>query len=152
MVALEIRKFPNYPLRFVLDYATAGSSGIDLFSADEAEIQPMSVAKIHTGTGIKLAKGYEAQIRSRSGLALKHQVIVLNSPATIDNDYDGEICVILYNLGSEPYRINIGDKIAQLCVVRYERCVIDSGLEDELCRHNNPPKTRGVGGFGSTGF
>ncbi len=127
-------------------YATKKSAGMDLSAAlDHAiELGPGDRALIPTGLSIALPAGFEAQIRPRSGLALKHGVTVLNSPGTIDADYRGEIGVLLINHGKEPVVIERGMRIAQMVVERYEHVeweVVDSLDETE----------RGEGGFGSTG-
>lgn len=127
-------------------YATAKSAGMDLSAAlEEAfELGPGDRALIPTGLAIALPEGFEAQIRPRSGLALKHGVTVLNSPGTIDADYRGEVKVLLINHGKEPFTIERGMRIAQMVVERYETVswsVVDSLDESE----------RGAGGFGSTG-
>lgn len=127
-------------------YATEQSAGMDLSAALEEAIElgAGDRALIPTGLSIALPPGYEAQIRPRSGLAIKHGVTVLNSPGTIDADYRGEIKVVLINHGKEPFTIERGMRIAQMVVERYETVgweVVDS-LEES---------TRGAGGFGSTG-
>lgn len=127
-------------------YATEQSAGMDLTAAlEEAiEIGPGERALIPTGLSIALPSGFEAQIRPRSGLALKHGISVLNSPGTVDADYRGEIKVILANLGKEPFTIERGMRIAQMVIARYEQVrwnVVESLDETE----------RGAGGFGSTG-
>lgn len=127
-------------------YATEQSAGMDLSAALEEAIElgPGDRALVPTGLSIALPPGYEAQIRPRSGLAIKHGVTVLNTPGTIDADYRGEIKVILINHGKEPFTIERGQRIAQMVVERYETVgweVVDS-LEESA---------RGEGGFGSTG-
>ena len=127
-------------------YATEDSAGMDLSAAlDEAiEIAPGQRALVPTGLSISLRPGYEAQIRPRSGLALKHGITVLNAPGTIDADYRGEIKVILANLGSEDFTIERGMRIAQMVVARHanvEWNIVESLEETD----------RGTGGFGSTG-
>ncbi|MGB0719610.1 MAG: dUTP diphosphatase [Bdellovibrionales bacterium] len=127
-------------------YATEQSAGMDLSAALEEAIEmgPGDRALIPTGLSIALPAGYEAQIRPRSGLAIKHGVTVLNSPGTIDADYRGEIKVILINHGQEPFTVQRGMRIAQMVVERYETVgwqTVDT-LEDT---------DRGAGGFGSTG-
>lgn len=127
-------------------YATALSAGMDLSAAlEEAlELGPGDRALVPTGLSIALPAGYEAQIRPRSGLAVKHGVTVLNAPGTIDADYRGEIKVVLINHGKEPFTIERGMRIAQMVVERHEHIeweVVES-LEDT---------DRGEGGFGSTG-
>jgi dUTP pyrophosphatase len=127
-------------------YATEQSAGMDLSAALEEAIElgPGERALIPTGLSIALPSGYEAQIRPRSGLALKHGVTVLNSPGTIDADYRGEIKVIIANLGSEPFTIERGMRIAQMVIARHANVswAVVKDLEDT---------DRGSGGFGSTG-
>jgi dUTP pyrophosphatase len=127
-------------------YATAGSAGLDLLAAidSEIELKPGARAAIPTAMAIALPEGYEAQIRPRSGLALKHGITMLNSPGTIDSDYRGEIKVIVINLGEAPFRVTRGMKIAQMIVARHEQ--IEFAETDEL-----PATSRASGGFGSTG-
>ncbi len=126
--------------------ATADSSGLDLLAAVEAAqvIEPGGRALIGSGIAIALPRGYEAQVRPRSGLALKHGVTVLNAPGTIDADYRGEIGVILINLGDAPFTVERGQRIAQLVIapVTQARLIPVAVLPDSL---------RGEGGFGSTG-
>ncbi len=126
--------------------ASAGSAGYDLRAAvaESLMLSPGDRALVPTGLAIELPADYEGQVRPRSGLALEHGVTVLNSPGTIDSDYRGEIRVILANLGSEPFEINPGMRIAQLVVAPV--CVVDWQLENEL-----GDTERGSGGFGSTG-
>lgn len=126
-------------------YATEGSAGMDLRANIHAPItlKPLERSLIPTGLRIQLPQGYEAQVRPRSGLALKRGLTCLNSPGTIDSDYRGEIGVILVNLGSEPQIIERGERVAQLVVARYAQVVwaaVDTLAESE----------RGTGGFGST--
>lgn len=127
-------------------YATDKSAGMDLSAAlEEAiELDAGERALVPTGLAIALPDGFEAQIRPRSGLALKHGVTVLNSPGTIDADYRGEIKVILINHGKEPFVIERGMRIAQMVVERYETVAWD--VVDDL-----EASERGEGGFGSTG-
>ena len=127
-------------------YATSGSAGLDL-KADISEnviINPTDRIIIPTGISLELPSGYEAQIRSRSGLAIKNGVVVLNSPGTIDSDYRGEIKVILINHSKDPFEIKKGDKIAQMVISKHEVANLI-----EVVEINNT--SRGVGGFGSTG-
>ena len=127
-------------------HATSGSAGLDLRSNEEyiISIEPFCRKLIHTGIHIELPQGYEAQIRPRSGLALKKGLTVLNSPGTIDSDYRGEIGVILYNSSKEPAVIDPGERIAQMVIAKYERA--------ELVDVNSLNETdRGDGGFGHTG-
>jgi len=127
-------------------YATEQSAGVDLKANIQEPIELGSLERklIPTGLYIALPKGYEAQVRPRSGLALKHGITVLNTPGTIDADYRGEICVILVNLSKEPFLINPGERIAQMVIAKHETAeweVVES--LDETAR--------GAGGFGSTG-
>lgn len=125
-------------------YATSGSAGSDLCSSIDVEIRSHETVLIPTGLHIQLPDGYEAQVRSRSGLALKYGLMVLNSPGTIDNDFRGEIGVIMHNVSDTPYHFHKGDRIAQLVVTPVTRCVFEKA--DELSQTN-----RGSGGYGSTG-
>ena len=127
-------------------YSTLLSAGMDIrANLDEAiTLQPGERRLIPTGLFIALPDGYEAQIRPRSGLAIKHGITVLNSPGTIDADYRGEIKVILVNLSNEPFTIESGERIAQMIVARYEQIEWES--VEEL-----GTTERGAGGFGSTG-
>ena len=118
-------------------------AGLDLKSLADVQLQPNVPALVPTGLAIALPPGYEAQIRPRSGLALKHAITLPNSPATIDPGYRGEIRVILLNLGREPYQVHKGDRIAQMVIARYE------AVEWEEVELNET--VRGVGGFGSSG-
>ena len=122
------------------------AAGTDLLAAvtDTVVLQPMQRALVETGISIALPVGYEAQVRPRSGLAAKHGVTVLNTPGTIDADYRGEIKVILINLGSEPFTIQRGDRIAQMIVAPVSRVSWEAVAQ-------LPETQRGEGGFGSTG-
>ena len=128
-------------------YETEQSAGMDLkaFLTEPIIIKPLERKVIKTGLFISLKKGYEAQIRPRSGLALKKGITVLNSPGTIDADYRGEIVVVLVNLSSEDFEINSGDRIAQMVVVKHE--VISWNPKLSLDKSE-----RGESGFGSTGI
>lgn len=127
-------------------YATEQSAGMDLTAAlEEAiEIAPGERALVPTGLSLALPPGYEAQIRPRSGLALKHGVTVLNSPGTVDADYRGEVKVILANLGTEPFTIERGMRIAQMVIAQYQQ--VQWNVVEDL-----DDTSRGAGGFGSTG-
>lgn len=128
-------------------YMTEGASGMDLVAALEHDkiLQPGERLLVPTGIQIALPPGYEAQVRPRSGLALKYGITLLNSPGTIDADYRGEIKVLLINLGKEPFTIKRGDRIAQLVV----QPVIKVSLKVETELENTE---RGTGGFGHTGI
>ncbi|MBQ4277134.1 MAG: dUTP diphosphatase [Bacteroidaceae bacterium] len=127
-------------------YATSQSAGMDLRAhlSSSLTIAPGRRALVPTGLFIALPEGYEAQVRPRSGLALKHGVTVLNSPGTIDADYRGEVCVILANLSDVPFVVNDGDRIAQMVIARYTQA---EWLEVEELGDTE----RGAGGFGHTG-
>lgn len=140
---IEIINRSHHPLP---EYATLLSAGVDLRAnlQEPVSLPPLQRVLIPTGLFIALPEGYEAQVRPRSGLALKHGVTVLNSPGTIDADYRGEIRVILVNLSSEAFVIEDGERIAQLVVARYEQA--------EWIETNELNATvRGAGGFGHTG-
>ncbi len=124
-------------------HGPAEDAGLDLKSLADVELQPNVPALVPTGLAIELPPGFEAQIRPRSGLALKHAITLPNSPATIDPGYRGEIRVILLNLGREPYQVHKGDRIAQMVIARYEPV---EWAEVELSE-----SARGAGGFGSSG-
>lgn len=127
-------------------YATDQSAGMDLSAAIEEaiELAPGERTLVPTGLSIALPQGYEAQVRPRSGLALKHGVTVLNTPGTIDADYRGEIKVILANLGTEPFTVERGMRIAQMVVARHS--IVQWDVTETL-----DESKRGAGGFGSTG-
>jgi dUTP pyrophosphatase len=118
-------------------------AGMDLRSVEGATLEPNVPMAVPTGLAIELPPGYEAQIRPRSGLALKHAISLANTPGTIDPGYRGEIKVILINLGKAPFEIHAGDRIAQMVIARYEAIEFE---EDELA-----DSRRGEGGFGSSG-
>ncbi|MBR2234104.1 MAG: dUTP diphosphatase [Prevotella sp.] len=127
-------------------YATEQSAGMDLrANIDEPLVlQPMERRLIPTGLYIALPPGFEAQVRPRSGLALKHGITVLNAPGTIDADYRGEVGVLLINLSKEPFTINDGERIAQMVIARHEQVELEP--TDEL-----DETERGAGGYGHTG-
>src|SRR3984957_6545845 len=118
-------------------------AGMDLHSVEAVTLGPGETKLVATGLAIELPSGYEAQIRPRSGLALKYSITLPNSPATIDPGYRGEIRVILQNLGRQPFELLPGERIAQMVIARYEAV---EWVESELSE-----STRGAGGFGSTG-
>ena len=127
-------------------YATSQSAGIDLRAnlAEPVVLKPMERKLIPTGLFIELPEGYEAQIRPRSGLALKHGITVLNTPGTIDADYRGEIGVILINLSTEDFKIEHGERICQMVIARHEQA---EWIQVEELNETE----RGAGGFGHTG-
>lgn len=127
-------------------YATPQSAGMDLRAniEDPITLRPLERSIVPTGLYIALPEGYEAQVRPRSGLALKHGITVLNSPGTIDSDYRGEIGVLLINLSDTPFVINAGERIAQMVVARHEQAEL---IEVEELDDTE----RGAGGYGHTG-
>ncbi|OOC26795.1 deoxyuridine 5'-triphosphate nucleotidohydrolase [Helicobacter pylori] len=139
---IKIQKI--HPNALIPKYQTEGSSGFDLHAVEEVVIKPHSVGLVRIGICLSLEVGYELQVRTRSGLALNHQVMVLNSPGTVDNDYRGEIKVILANLSDKDFKVQVGDRIAQGVVQKtYKAEFIECERLDET--------SRGSGGFGSTG-
>ncbi len=127
-------------------YETGASAGMDLRADLEkpVELKPLERVLIPTGLYMELPVGYEAQVRPRSGMAIKHGISVLNTPGTIDADYRGEIRVILVNLSNEPYTINDGDRVAQMIISAHVQAEWE---EVEILSETK----RGVGGFGHTG-
>ncbi|QTC90718.1 dUTP diphosphatase [Brevundimonas goettingensis] len=148
MTTLRIQRLPHSEGLALPAYETTGSAGMDLRAAIPAEapvtLAPGARALVPTGLKIALDHGWEAQVRPRSGLALKHGITCLNSPGTIDSDYRGEVGVILINHGAEPFVIQRGERIAQMVIAAHAQAII-SEVEslDETAR--------GAGGFGSTG-
>ena len=140
------KKYNNELPVFVPEYKTDGSAGMDLCSSSENKIIVRSGATelVPTNLVLQIPSGFEAQIRPRSGLALKNSITVLNSPGTIDSDYRGEVKVLLINLGKEDFTINFGDRIAQMIIAKYEKAIF---VESELITKTE----RGEGGYGSTG-
>ncbi len=140
---IQIINKSHHPLP---QYATPQSAGMDLRANldDPITLQPMQRTLVPTGLFMALPAGYEAQVRPRSGLAIKKGITVLNTPGTIDADYRGEICVILINLSTEPFVINDGERIAQMVIARHEQPILIQVTElDET--------ERGAGGFGHSG-
>lgn len=129
------------------EYQTSGSAGADLhaYLAEPITLKPMERTLIPTGLFVELPEGYELQVRPRSGLALKYGVTVLNTPGTVDSDYRGELCVLLVNLGSEPFTVQNGDRIAQ--------AVVAQTVQVRFVQTDALSKTgRGSNGYGSTGI
>lgn len=124
--------------------ATAGSAGFDVYSSMNTVIYPGETALVKTGIAMDIPEGYCVEVCSRSGLALKNGVFVLNSPGIVDSDYKGEVGVILHNSGKTPFEISIGDRVAQLLVKR-------APIIKMYCTENIGESSRGEGGFGSTG-
>ncbi len=126
------------------EYATPGSAGLDLRAFESGVLAPLERKLVRTGIRIALPEGFEAQIRPRSGLAVKHGISMVNSPGTIDSDYRGEIHVLLVNLGAETYTFVAGERIAQMVIAPVIQA--DFEVKAELATTD-----RGEGGFGSTG-
>lgn len=148
MTTVRVERLPHAEGLPLPAYETAGSAGMDLRAAiaefETVVLEPGQRKLIPTGLKLALEPGYEAQVRPRSGLALKHGVSIPNSPGTIDSDYRGEVGVILINHGELPFEIKRGDRIAQMIVARYEQArMMEVEAVDETAR--------GAGGFGSTG-
>jgi len=128
------------------EYTTSHSAGMDLRANIDEDIvmEPFSRVLVRTGLYLELPEGYEAQIRPRSGLAIKHGITVLNSPGTIDADYRGEVCVILVNMSDEKFVISDGERICQMIIARHEKA---EWIEADRLEETK----RGAGGFGHTG-
>ena len=145
-VAVKLQQLQHGAGQPLPEYATAQSAGMDLLAAVDADmvLAPMQRALVPTGIAIALPEGYEAQIRPRSGLALKHGISLVNTPGTIDADYRGEIKVLIINLGNENFTVTRGMRIAQMVVAPFSRAEWQQAdsLDDTA---------RGAGGFGSTG-
>jgi dUTP pyrophosphatase len=143
---MKVRFRKVHPDAKVPTYATEGAAGADLYAAPAwpITVNPGRRAKVQTGIAVEIPDGYEAQVRPRSGLADKHGVTVLNAPGTLDSDFRGEVCVLLVNLGSMPFVVNNGDRIAQLVIAPVTRATFEEAedLSDS---------ERGEGGWGSTG-
>ncbi|MGN0017729.1 MAG: dUTP diphosphatase [Candidatus Gastranaerophilaceae bacterium] len=141
---LKIERLKNN--RTLPEYKTQGAAGMDLCAAIEEPIilKPMERKLIPTGLKIELEHGYEAQIRPRSGLSIKHGITLINCVGTIDEDYRGEVCVPIVNLSQEEYTIQPDERIAQMVIAKYEQAKIE--VVTELTQTQ-----RGAGGFGSTG-
>ncbi len=146
MTILKIKKLENYKDLALPKYETSGSAGLDLLAAIDEDIVIKSgeIKLIKTGIAIALEKGYEAQVRPRSGLALKNGLTVLNSPGTVDSDYRGEVCAIMINHSKVDFTVTRGMRIAQMVIAKHEQAVISEV-------DNLDETSRGSGGFGSTG-
>lgn len=142
---MKITRMPHN--KYLPEYKTEGSSGMDLYAAIDKEVtlKPLERALIPTGIKIEIPIEYEAQIRARSGLSVKHGITLINAVGTVDADYRGEVCVGLVNLSNEEYTIKPDDRIAQMVIARVEKAQIE--VTTELAE-----SARGEGGFGSTGF
>lgn len=144
MTVLKIQKLANN--KVLPEYKTNGAAGMDLCAAIDSPVtlKPLERALIPTGLKIELEHGYEAQIRPRSGMSIKHGITLINCVGTIDEDYRGEVCVAVVNLSNETYTIEPQERIAQMVIAKYEQAQIEvvAELSDTA---------RGEGGFGSTG-
>lgn len=128
-------------------YKTEGSAGADIYAIEEVTIQPMQIVLVKTGIYVEIPQGIEMQIRPRSGLSVKHGITLINCVGTVDSDYRGHVGVPLINLGSEPYTIKVGERIAQMIFNKYESIE----WEEVESREDLEETERGEGGFGSTG-
>ncbi len=144
MIEIKLSRLPHGEALPLPRYASEDAVGLDVTAAEEMLLQPGERHAVATGFAIEIPRGYEVQVRPRSGLAMKHGITCLNTPGTIDSDYRGEVKVILINLGQEPFEIRRGERIAQLVPAPVLRAdfVEASELSDT---------ERGSGGFGSTG-
>lgn len=143
-ITIPLLRLPNGADLPLPAYATDGAAGMDVVSAEELSLSPGARHAVATGFAMAIPEGYEVQVRPRSGLALKHGVTCLNTPGTIDSDYRGEVKVILANLGTEPFEIKRGDRIAQLVPTPVLRAALHEVASLDATE-------RGSGGFGSTG-
>jgi dUTP pyrophosphatase len=143
-IEVRIRRLPGSDDLALPAYQTPHSAGMDLVAAEDATVEPGSRVGIGTGLAIALPDGYEAQIRPRSGLAIRHGITLANTPGTIDADYRGEIRILLINHGGETFTVRRGDRIAQMVVAPVTRALWRE--TEELT-----DTERGAGGFGSTG-
>ena len=144
MTVLKIQRLEHN--RILPEYKTPGAAGMDLCAAisEPIELKPLERRLIPTGLKIELEHGYEAQVRPRSGLSIKHGITLINCVGTVDEDYRGEVCVPLVNVSNEAYTIQPDERIAQMVIAKYEQAEIE--VVTELS-----DTARGEGGFGSTG-
>lgn len=144
MTVLKIEKLPHNNI--LPEYKTEGAAGMDLCAAisEQMELKPLERKLVPTGLKIELEHGYEAQVRPRSGLSIKHGITLINCVGTIDEDYRGEVCVPIVNISNETYTIQPDERIAQMVIARVEQAKLE--VVTELTE-----TTRGEGGFGSTG-
>ena len=144
MIDIQLQWLPHGQGLAAPSYATDGAAGLDVVAAEDVTLAPGERHAVATGFSIAIPEGYEVQVRPRSGLALKHGITCLNTPGTIDHDYRGEVKVILANLGSKPFQVRRGERIAQLVPA----VVIKAAFRAvEMLSETS----RGAGGFGSTG-
>ena len=144
MTVLKIEKLPHNNI--LPEYKTEGAAGMDLCAAisEPMELKPLERKLVPTGLKIELEHGYEAQVRPRSGLSIKHGITLINCVGTIDEDYRGEVCVPIVNISNETYTIQPDERIAQMVIARVEQAKLE--VVTELTE-----TARGEGGFGSTG-
>jgi dUTP pyrophosphatase len=143
-IAIALKRLPHGEGLPLPSYATPGAAGMDVVAAESLTLAPGARHAVATGFALAIPPGYEVQVRPRSGLALRHGVTCLNTPGTIDEDYRGEVKVILANLGAEPFEVVRGERIAQLVPAPVQRAQFrEVGELDDTAR--------GAGGFGSTG-
>jgi dUTP pyrophosphatase len=144
MIDIALQRLPHGTGLPLPSYASAGAAGLDVVAAEDLTLAPGERHAVATGFAIAIPAGFEVQVRPRSGLALKHGITCLNTPGTIDEDYRGEVKVILANLGAEPFEVRRGERIAQLVPAP----VLKAGLTEV---ETLDATARGAGGFGSTG-
>jgi dUTP pyrophosphatase len=144
MIDIEVKRLTNGEGLPLPAYASDGAAGLDVVAAEDLILEPGARHAVATGFALAIPPGFEVQVRPRSGLALKHGITCLNTPGTIDSDYRGEVKVILANLGSEPFEVRRGERIAQLVPAPVLRAAFRE--VEEL-----GSTERGAGGFGSTG-
>jgi dUTP pyrophosphatase len=144
MIEIQLQRLPHGNGLPTPSYATNGAAGLDVVAAEGLTLEPGQRHAVATGFAIAIPEGYEVQVRPRSGLAIKHGITCLNTPGTIDHDYRGEVKVILANLGSEPFEVRRGERIAQLVPALVTRAHFSEVVELS-------ETSRGAGGFGSTG-
>jgi dUTP pyrophosphatase len=144
MIDIEVKRLSNGEGLPLPAYASEGAAGLDVVAAEDLILAPGARHAVATGFAFAIPEGFEVQVRPRSGLAFKHGITCLNTPGTIDSDYRGEVKVILANLGSEPFEVRRGERIAQLVPAAVLRASFRE--MDEL-----DSTERGAGGFGSTG-
>ena len=144
MIDIQLQWLPHGQGLAAPSYATDGAAGLDVVAAEDVTLAPGERHAVATGFSIAIPEGYEVQVRPRSGLALKHGITCLNTPGTIDHDYRGEVKVILANLGSKPFQVRRGERIAQLVPAVVTKAAFRAV---EMLSETS----RGAGGFGSTG-
>jgi dUTP pyrophosphatase len=144
MIRIRLTRLPHGEGLPLPSYASTGAAGLDVVAAEDVTLQPGERHAVATGFAVAIPAGHEVQVRPRSGLALKHGITCLNTPGTIDEDYRGEVKVILANLGREPFEVRRGERIAQLVPAVLTKAEFDE--VDALDETH-----RGAGGFGSTG-